>query len=331
MVDTLYNPFKNSDFSPNTCFLTGQKIDSVEEEHISVFPEWILDRYALWDKTFKMLEGTSIKYKDMKMPCSKSVIENAINPLEEEIEKAFAAGYDAVKQLPEERLFLWISKLMYGVLYQDIRIEQAKFAAKGTTFILPEFLQERFVKLHWIMQSLVSPMEFSGTKLWSIQVFNIKISKDVFNYKDETTNLNFSLGMHDFGIVACMQDNGAVGINQKDIIDKFSGKTLHPVQFEEICSRFIYANYLLNAYAQYTLEFTEEKTIIHSTPLTPPQNKALFALWDDDLFAQVLSLYWKPWGITKDEIITFGNSPISYLEDPYTYETIEPESIELQY
>lgn len=331
MANKLYNPFENSDFSPETCFLTGQKLHSEEEEQISVFPEWILDRYTLRDKTFKMLEGSNLKYKDMKMPCSKSVIENAINPLEEEIEKAFAAGYEAVKKVPKERLFLWMAKLMYGVLYQDISIEQRKYSLKGEKFILPEFLQERFSKLHSLMQSLVCPMEFDGTKLWSISVFEIKISKDVFNYKDETTNLNFSLGMNDFGIVACLQDNGAVGINQQDIIEKFSTKTLHPIQFEEICARFIYANYLLNAYAKYTFEFTEEKIMLQSPPLASPPNKSLFALWDDDMFAQVLSLYWKPWGITKDEIITFGNSPISYLEDPYTYETIEPESITLQY
>ena len=330
MVNKLYNPFEETDFSPKTCFLTGQKLNS-EEELISVFPEWVLDRYSLRDKTFKMLEGSNLKYQDMKMPCSKSVIENAVNPLEEEIEKAFSAGYEAVKNVPELRLFQWMAKLMYGVLYQDMSIEQKKFAAKGEKFTLPEFFQERFGNLHSILQSLVCPMEFSGTKLWSISVFEIKISKDIFNYKDETTNLNFSLGMNDFGIVACLQDNGAVGINQKEITDKFSTKTLHPIQFEELCARFIYANYLLTAYAKYTIEYTEDKVIIHSTPLVSPPNKLLFGLWDDDMFAQVLSLYWKPWGITKDEIITFGNSPVSYLENNYTYAVIEPESITLQY
>jgi hypothetical protein len=331
MVNKLYNPFHKFDFSPQLCFLTGEDLHSEQEEQISVFPEWIMDRYSLWDKTFKMLEGSNLKYKDLKMPCLKRVIENAINPLEEEIEKAYTAGYEAVKKVPEERLFLWMAKLMYGVLYNDIIIEQRKSTAKGKEFILPPFLQERFEKLHSILQSLVCPMEFNGTKLWSISVFKIKISKDIFNYKDETTNLNFSLGMNDFGIVACLQDNGAVGINQQELTDKFSNKVLHPVQFEELCARFIYANYLLNSYAKYTFQSTVEKIIIQSTPLTSELNKSLFARWDDDMFAQVLSLYWKPWGITKDKIITLGNSPISYLENNDTYEIVEPESITLQY
>jgi hypothetical protein len=331
MATPLYNPFKNFDFSPQTCFLTGQKLHSFKEEQISVFPEWILDRYALRDNTFKMLEGSSLRYKDMKLPCFKNVIENAINPLEKEIEEAFSMGYDAVKEIPEERLFQWMAKIMYGVLYQDISIEKRKPVVEGKEFTVPLFLQERFGKLHSLLQSLVCPMDLNGYKLWSIKVFKINISKDVFNYKDETTNLNFSLGMNDFGIIACLQDNGAVANDQQRITDVFSAKVLHPIQFQELSARFIYANYLLTYYAEYTMKLIEDKTIIESLPLTGTPNKPLFSYWDDDMFAQVLAIYWKPWGIEKDQIIEFGNSPISYLENNDTYEIVEPDSITLPF
>ena len=325
----LYNPFRKFDFSPQTCFLTGQDVHSEEEIH--VFPEWILDRYSLRGKTFKMLEGSSLQYQDMKMPCRSDVIKNAIHPLEKEIETAFCDGYEAVLKVPEERLFQWMAKLFYGVLYQDISIEVRKSTAKGKEFELNGLLNERLKKLHLLLQSLVVPMDFNGPKLWSIRVFEIKYSKDVFNYRDELTNLNFSLGMNGFGIVACLQDNGAVGIKQQEITDLFLKKTLHPIQFEELCARFIYANYLLNHFAEYTLKSTEEKVIVESEPLIGSANKSLFDPWDDDMFAQVLSIYWKPWGIAKDTIVTFGNSPISYLENNDTYVIVEPESITLPY
>ncbi|MFT4667617.1 MAG: hypothetical protein ACI923_002160 [Flavobacteriales bacterium] len=326
----LYYPFRKMDFNPQKCFLSGQDIDS-EEEQTFVFPEWIMDRYSLRDKSLKMLEGSILKYKDMKMPCHSSVIIDAIDPLEREIEEAFTKGYDAVIKVPEVRLFQWMAKIMLGVLFNDIGSEKRKFDLEGKDFSLSPFVQERFHKFHLLLQSLVFPMEFIGTKLWSIKVFKIKISKDIFNYKDDSTNLNFSLGMHDFGIVACLQDNGAVAIHEQGISEKFLNKTLHPVQFEEICARFIYANYLLNIYAEYTIKSIEDKLIVESTPLIGTDNKPLFDRWDNDMFAQVLSLYWKPWGITKDEILTFGNSPISYLENNDTYLIVEPESIKLQH
>ena len=325
----LYNPFRKFDFSPQTCFLTGQDVNSEEEIH--VFPEWILDRYSLRGKTFKMLEGSSLQYQDMKMPCHSDVIKNAIHPLEKEIETAFCDGYEAVLKVPEERLFQWMAKLFYGVLYQDISIEVRKSTAKGKEFELNRLLNERLKQLHLLLQSLVVPMDFNGPKLWSIRVFDIKYSKDVFNYRDELTNQNFSLGMNGFGIVACLQDNGAVGIKQQEITDVFLKKTLHPIQFEELCARFIYSNYLLNHFAEYTLKSSEEKVIVESEPLIGSANKSLFDPWDDDMFAQVLSIYWKPWGIAKDTIVTFGNSPISYLENNDTYVIVEPESITLPY
>jgi hypothetical protein len=333
MAINIYNPFQKFDLNPETCFLTGQNLHSSEEQ-ISIFPEWLLDRYSLRDKTFKMLDESSLKYQDIKIPCAASVINNAINPLEEEIEKAFTGGYEEVIKVPEERLFQWMAKVMYSVLYNDICIEQRKptvkkHVTKAVEFKLSPFLQERFTKLHLMLQSLVVPMDFKGPKPWSIRVFKIKYSKDVFNYKDESSNLNFSLGMNDFGIVACLQDNGAVGINEQEMTDKFSNKILHPVQFEELCARFIYSNYLLNSYAEYTLQSTDEKVIVESIPLNGTANKPLFDAWNDDMFAQVLTLYWKPWGITKNEIITAGNSPNSFLENNDTYAIVEPESIKL--
>jgi hypothetical protein len=49
------------------------------------------------------------------------------------------------------------------------------------------------------------------------------------------------------------------------------------------------------------------------------------------MFARVLEGYWEPWAFTKNEIITPPDSPISYLENDYTHEFIEPESIKLPF
>lgn len=331
MAIQLYDPFEDLHLFPQTCFLTGENLQSTEEQ-MAVFPEWILNRYSLHDKKFVMMDQiTSFQYQDLKIPCSDNVIETAIKPLEEEIEKAFSAGYEAVVKVPELRLFQWMSKLLYGVLYNDLLVEQKKAAKRQKEFKLSPMLQQRFRKLHLMLQSLVVPMAFKGIKPWSIKVVKIKYSKDVFNYKDEPTNMNFSLGMNGFGIVACLQDNGVVGNYQQEIINKISDKTLHPIQFEELCSRFIYANYLLNSYAEYDIEVTDEKVIVESIPLRGATNMALFGPWNDDMFAQVLADYWKPWGMTKNQIYMFPNSPVSYLENDYTHEFIEPDTITLPY
>jgi len=330
MAIQLYNPFEEMHFDLQTCFLTGQSLHA-DAEPVSVFPEWVLNRYNLSDNTFKMLdEGASVQYKNLKVPYAKDVIEK-MGALEEEIEKAFCAGYDEVIKIPEERLFQWMAKLMTGVLFEDLRITQKKLARHGEALRLSGFLKARFQKLHWMLQSLVVPMEFNGLKPWTIRVFRVKYSKDVFHYKDETNNLNFSLGMNDFGIVACLQDNGEVGKKQDELTNRIGDKLLHPIQFEELCARFIYSNYLLTSYATYNVSLDEEKVTVESIPLTTKDTSPLFDQWDDNMYGQVLANYWKPWGLTMKEIIIFPNPPISFIESDYTDEIIDIEKINQPY
>jgi hypothetical protein len=174
-------------------------------------------------------------------------------------------------------------------------------------------------------------MDFKGLKPWTIRVFKVKYSKDVFNYKDETNNLNFSLSMNDFGIVACLQDNGSVGKKLDELTNKIGSQTLHPIQFEELCARFIYSNYLLTSYASYTVSSTEKSVTVESIPLAAKDNEPLFDYWDDNMYGQVLANYWKPWGLTMKEIITFPNPPISYIENDYSDEIIDIEKIDQPY
>lgn len=331
MPISLYNPFETLHFDPHTCFLTGQDLHS-DDEQICIFPEWILDRFSLREKRFRMLDQvTGIQYQDMKLPCSAEV-KKAFDVLDEEIKNAFNQGYDEVKKIPEKRLFLWMGKLVYGVLYNDLALEISRTEKKEKTFKMSDSLKKKFGKFHLMLQSLVHPMEFKGLKPWSIRVVKLKYSQDTFNYKDEPTNLNFSLGMNGFGIVACLQDNGAIGNNQQDIIDKIADKILHPIQFEELCSRFLYANYLLKKQAQHVILSEEDKIIIESLPLTETHSDLLFGPWDDSMFARVLEGYWEPWGLTKNDIITtLAESPLSFLENDYTHEFIEPELVTLPY
>jgi hypothetical protein len=330
MPISLFNPFETLHFNNETCFLTGKDLQSAEES-ISVFPEWLIERFSLKEKKFKMLDQvTGICYEELKLPCSDEV-KNAFNDLEKEIQAAFTSGYEEIRKIPEHRLFLWIGKIVYGVLYNDLIIEMRRPQKKEKGFNMSPSLRKRFGKFHLMLQSLMVPLEFKGIKPWSLCIVKLKYSKDIFNYKDEPIRLNFSLGMNGFGIIACLQDNGAVGNMQQDMIQKISEKILHPIQFEELCARFQYTNYLLKKNPQHIIRQEDEKIIIESVPLAETPGDPIFGHWDDNMFAQVLAGYWEPWGFTKKEIITLPDAPISFLENDYTHEFIEPESVTLPF
>src|ERR1700712_30044 len=116
MPAEIYHPFESNNFSNTSCFLTGQKLSSPEEK-IQVFPQWLMSRYSLEDQPFKLLDESMATYKDLKIPCSAQINEQYLEPLEAEIAAAFDIGYDAIKNMDEQKLFQWAGKLLYGIIF----------------------------------------------------------------------------------------------------------------------------------------------------------------------------------------------------------------------
>lgn len=318
--DRLFNYFE--DFPANKCFFSGKEL--TENEHIPVFPQWLLERYDLSNQTMMMLGGNRVKYGEMFVPFS-SEIQAVFLPLEKEIEIAFQSGYDAVARLSEKKLFLWMAEMMLSLLYQDIQYGIRSAVAKGTKFVLSPLLTRKYQALHFMLQSLWEPLDIAE-KPYSIYVTEVGYSKDGFNFRDETKNLNFSLGMNGFGIVACLQDNGLNEEYHKSLLEKISGLCLHPIQFEELCARFIYSNFILEDNSGYVINEVDDRYVM----LRKEQDKPpAFHSWDDKMYGSVLAEYWKPWGLTGKDIGVFPDTPLSFLINEMTNEIILPEKVEM--
>src|SRR6185503_19262450 len=106
MLQQIYYPFKKFNFSNSTCFLTGQALKSGDEK-IQVFPQWLIDRYSLAGRPFKMLDENRANYEDIKVPCANDLRDEFFEPLEKEVAEAFTSGYSAVKELDGLKLFQW--------------------------------------------------------------------------------------------------------------------------------------------------------------------------------------------------------------------------------
>ncbi|MGV3684107.1 MAG: hypothetical protein ACO1NS_00680 [Daejeonella sp.] len=314
MAIQLYKPFNTLNFSKQHCFLSGERLQSTEEE-IAVFPVWLMQEYKLEDKPFKLLDESMSTYKDMRLPCSNETYELGIEPLEDEIRAAFLKGYDAVAELSQIKLFQWIGKMVYGILFNEIRIGIRQQKANNEEFVFSQSLIHKFSNLHIMLQSIIMPVEFEGSLPWTIKVFKTDTKQDLFSYRDEINTLTFSLGMKDFGIVACLQDNGTNGLYHREILEKINQQPLHLIQFEEICGRFFYSNYLFNRLPEYTVMPTEDTIYIEAMPLRGMSNKPLFDVWQNRVYGQVLENFWKPWGLVLFEIIKDPEKPLSYLLD----------------
>ena len=324
MSQMLYNPFQDLIFDKHFCFLSGV----LTTDKMTVFPEWLMAHFKFGHERVEMMDkAKSYHYEDLVLPCSPAV-KSAFDKLDVKIQEAYSNGYEGMTALDQELLFQWTGRMVYGLLYYEMCYERDVLIRKGEEFQLSPLLRKRFSEFHLMLQSIIEPITFIGKKPWSIVVFPLKYSADIFSYRDDAINLMFSFGVNGFGFIACLQDNGIIMANQKEVLEKMKGHVLHPVQFEELYARFHYTDYILQFTPEYHIENRDDGiTIEIAESAKPPQ----FGLWDDDVYAQLLSNYWQVYGIEKDDILPPQKPRLSFLENPYTKDFVNPESINLPF
>ncbi|MBB6236970.1 hypothetical protein HDC90_001587 [Pedobacter sp. AK013] len=312
----LYNPFQNFDFLYKICFLSGKTFHSPVVQ-VPLIPKWLLEQAGLsGEEQIQFLDESIRSYNTLVIPVNTEVNEQFLTPLEHQIEAAFAKGYDAVSTLPELDLFNWIGKFLYGFVYIEMHSALRKeMTAEGLN--MSQSLMMKFANLNFMLQNLYTSLEFEDFSPWSITVVKLENGETPFSFRDEINTLTFSLKMKDFGIVACLQDNGTNKRYHQDIINEIKGKTLTAEQFEELSARFYYSAYLFNRLPEYTFMPVEGTTYIEAMPLRGNMTKPLFDVWQNKVYAQVLENFWKPWGYVVFEIIKNPDEPMSFFDKPF--------------
>ncbi len=312
---TLYKPFTKFEFDHKKCFLSGEILGE-ETERQTVFSSFLIDTYKLNERPFKMLDESMCSYADLKLPVSLSTSEK-FNFLENDIETAFSKGYEVVKNLEEITIFQWVAKTVYGVIYNEIAeaIKQQSSFAEG--FNMSQGLIHKFSNLHLMLQSVIKPVILEDFSPWSIFLTKVNNAPEEFSYRDEINTLTFSLRIKDFGLIVCLQDNGANKNYHHDILQQVESKVLHPIQFEELCAKFFYSAYLFNRLPEYHILPTDEAVFIEAMPLRGITAKPVFDEWQFKVYGQVLENFWKRWGFLLLEIIKDPEKPMTFLSDQY--------------
>jgi hypothetical protein len=307
----LYNPFQRFDFNPQTCFLTGQVLQDPNQK-ITVFAEALMDAHDLREKPFKLLDESIKTYGQLIVPCADDVAAK-LNQLDKEVVQALEAGVDAVRALDQWKLFQWIGKTVYGLIYNEITLGIAQQHRTGEALNFSQVLAHKFKNLHHMLQSILKPLDYEGGKPYSIQIFEVDHQGPVFQYRDEINTLVFSMRVGEVGVIACLQDNGMNERYHQEILEKVNSQCLHPVQFEELCGRFFYSAYLFNRLPEYLVMDTPEQIFVEPMDLDMNETKPMFDHWQAKTYGQVLENFWKPWGFTLFEIIKDPERPMSFL------------------
>ena len=157
---------------------------------------------------------------------------------------AFEIGYDALKNIDELKLFQWAGKLLYGIIFNEIQSGIKLQHSQGEEFNISQSIIHKFSHLHLMLQSINLPLQFDDFRPYSVFLFKVDNNEKEFGYRDEINTMTFALRIHDFGLVICLQDNGANKKYHNEVLDKIQNESPHPIQFEEFCGRVFYSAYL---------------------------------------------------------------------------------------
>ena len=105
--------------SRDQCFLCGMAFGVAELTREHVFPKWLQTMHDLWNKELVLLNGTSIRYRQLLVPCCAPCNNVVLSRLEGEVARAAQGGADKVRALGHEKLFTWLAKIYFGVLYAE--------------------------------------------------------------------------------------------------------------------------------------------------------------------------------------------------------------------
>ncbi|RJS62411.1 hypothetical protein [Bacillus sp. PK3_68] len=250
-----HEPFKNMTLDYKHCFLCGIELTKENKTDEHVIPTWLQHRHDLWNQRLTLLNGTSIPYRQLKIPCCQECNNVALGNIEKEIEKA-SISYQELTKLDKWTIFIWLVKLYYGLLFKNLSlVVDFKDPAKGT-IVSPEQLS-KFKMLHEFLQSTRISTKFSS-EVFSLFTFKLHLHADNdrkydFFFTDDHMRSQLAIQIGEIGIICCIGEDGIIAESLNDYITPFKEHRLHSIQFSELIAKIFYQRALLQVAPSYIL------------------------------------------------------------------------------
>lgn len=276
----------------STCFLCGVRLGSRNRSLEDVFPLWLQERYKLHDQEILLVNETPIPYRQLKIPCCTACNNKHLSKIEKAIQVAVSRGPAAVAALPPHYLLVWLSKIMYGLLYKEHFLPYDRSNPVKGRLVRRAFLQ-RFKMFHFFMQSARLPFAFEGFFPASIVVLDVKVPEDPrgqFDFSDNPFVFTVAIRMGPVGIIAALHDGGAQEMMFGHVFEQYRSTRWHPLQYTEIATKFLYKASLMNRTPKYINFERDKQIVVTQMPLGGLSSRPLFDEWDQYSYARMLAV-----------------------------------------
>lgn len=281
--------------SRNRCFYCGQLLrDKASKEH--VFPKWLQEKFGLRNQTIHLLNGTTIQYSKLTVPCCHRCNTVHLSKLENRVKRYLFSEPIAVARKHSADLLIWSMKILLGIIYAERLLPWQRSKPRGRR-IIPSKVMNDLSMTHFFVQGLDLKIEFEAegkTRIpGSIFIFNLKTYKDRlahFHFRDDLNTLTVFMRLGNRGIIATA-DGGALDIAIGAAVKRDGAIKLHPKQFDEIGAKVFYKASLFNRTPTYITMHHNNRYRVMQLPLMGLSDKPVFNRWEHNVYAHYLALF----------------------------------------
>jgi hypothetical protein len=229
------------------CFACGGPPSSGIGEHI--IPKWLQNKFHLFDEQLTLLNGTSIPYRNLTVPCCTECNTGFLSRIENSVQPIFHRGGVSSD---EERLALarWLSKILIGLLVKETSLSFDRAKPSLGTIVEPRFIDE-LRHCHLVMQSARKTTSFRCLHSeFPFSLYFYRVSNYRKNHEfDLSTNIagqSVSIRIGQLGAIFVSDGGLQIEVGPKGPFE-LSGSDLSETQFREISARVHYKAALRDA------------------------------------------------------------------------------------
>lgn len=282
-----------SDFSGarHRCFLCGHSIatGNYTEEH--VVPAWAQRRYELWDQQITLLNGTGFYYRNLTVPCCDECNGTHLKPLEDSLAKTVDVGVQAVRELDQKLIFLWLGKIFYGILFKELQLLADRADPKAGNILTPAEIDQYRMHRFFLQQAgdRVRLLNFVPGSVFVLPMQDLPSRRMEWDLIDNVDTMFIGVRVGKIGFLAALADGGAQQLTDS-IFEDIRDMPLHPLQFRELCAYVSYTSTLATRTPKYIIMGDKPHSVLQM-PLGGLSCKPLFEGWDYEIFGRFLSFY----------------------------------------
>jgi hypothetical protein len=281
------------------CFGCGGEPSTGHGEH--VVPLWLQRRFGLFDQRLTLLNGTTLPYRNLTVPCCEECNNGFLRNLEDKV-ITFVDGTQNIGDRDRLTIVRWLCKIFLGILVKESSLAVDRQDASQGMIVPASFLVEEFNHAQLILQSARKVTKFRclhGESPCTLYIYKIFADSRFGNF-DLSTNLigqSIAIRLGRVGLIFVNDGGLQLEVGKKGPFD-LDGRELHPLQFSEVAARVHYKAALRDATHQYLDVETPDLLSVEQIAVRPFTNilveggaMRIFRPWDDVECAGFIARY----------------------------------------